>query len=325
MTLRGVHFGSYWMGDNDVVSLMVRNLASLCELHAVDTGLYDPAPSAWCTPDLARNPKRPVQWLDQERVLGVVRETEADFVIVNSGGMSLTPETVAQLRKSRVVTVGISLSDPDVYPDHGAEYAHLYDLYYTNSLYSLQYQYPPKAQARWLPFAASTKFHCPLPEVTKSHDVVVVGHCRPDRLKVVRRLETCCSVGLFGDGWGSGSRSVHGEEHVRAINSGRVYLSFSATVAGYMNVKVGLLEAAACRICLVSQAFPEIGRFFRPGMEIALYNDLDELVPMVRQLLAAPRLREWLAENSYRRLLSEHCWENRWRMVLDAIQASKLG
>ena len=313
------------MGDNDVVCLMARDLAALCDLHIIDAGLYAPEPSGWYKADVSLNPRRPIHWLDHNRVMAAVSETRADFTIVNAGGMSLRPETAAKLRASGVVTVGISLSDPDVYPDHGIAYAHLYDLFYTNSRYSLEQQYAKKLNVRWLPFAASPNLHRPMPEVHKIYDVVIVGHARPERIQMVKKLRRHFTVGLFGNGWGAGSRSVHGEEHVRAINSGRIYLSDSATVAGYMNVKVGLLEAAACRTCLVTQAFTEVGEFFRPGMDICLYEGGDDLVDVIRYYLSAPLVCDWLAENSYSRFLSEHTWESRWKEVLNDIRRCKLG
>lgn len=323
--MRCIHFGSYWMGCNDVVFLMARDLARLCETRIVDTGIYSPERSSWFEEDTSRNPKRPIHWLDHERVMNAVQEFGADFVIVNSGGMSLRPETAKLLRKTGIILVGISLSDPDVYQDHGAAYAHLYDYYYTNSLFSFNNNYERQPNIRLLPFAASPALHRPLPDVEKKYDLVVVGHARPDRLQVVHELKKHFSVGLFGDGWGKNVRSVHGEDHVLAINSGRMYLSFSATVARYMNVKVGLLEAAACRICLLSQYFPELERFFRPGMEIALYKSPDDLINAVRYYLSAPNLCDWLAENSYSRFLSEHTWEFRWKEILNDIRAGKLG
>jgi hypothetical protein len=324
MTLRGIHFGSYWMGENDVVFLMARDLAALCEVSLIDIGLYCREESSWYLIDASRNPKRPIHWLDHERVMEVVAEVRADFVCVNSGGISLRPETSEKLRAAGVVTVGISLSDPDVYRDHGAAYAHLYDLYYTNSLYSLNHQYSRGKNVKWLPFAASPGLHRPMADVEKIYDVVVVGHARPDRLQVVHKLQKHFSVGLFGNGWGTGTRPVNGEDHVQAVNSGKMYLSFSATVAGYMNVKVGLLEAAACRLCLVSQSFGELERFFRPGVEIALYKSTDGLIEVIRYYLGASHVREWMAENSYRRLLAEHTWVHRWKEVLNDVRTGKL-
>ncbi|WP_160295282.1 glycosyltransferase [Geobacter sp. OR-1] len=313
------------MGDNDVVCLMARDLAALCDLVTIDTGLYSSENYGWFEVDASLNPQRPIHWLDHDRVIAAVNDARADFIIVNSGGMSLRPETAEKLRSAGVATVGISLSDPDVYQDHGIAYAHLYDLYYSNSMYSLKQQYPKNLKVRWLPFAASPSLHRPMPQVPKTYDVVIVGHARPERIQVVNSLKRYFSVGLFGSGWGYGSSAVHGEEHVRAINSGRIYLSFSATVAGYMNVKVGLLEAAACRTCLITKAFAEVEKFFRSGMEIYLYKDTDDLVASVRHCLSSPYVRDWLAENSYARFLSDHTWESRWNGVIHDVRQCKLG
>ena len=84
-----------------------------------------------------------------------------DFIIVNAGGMSLRPRTIKELRRRNIITIGISLSDPDVFPQHGRIYSKYYDLYYTNSQYSLKNQYR-ETRIKLLPFAASTKLHRPL-------------------------------------------------------------------------------------------------------------------------------------------------------------------
>lgn len=313
-----------------MVFLMAHELAQLCDLKIVDPGIYDGSgPGNWYREDGRVNPKNPVKWLDHERVLSIVHEHRADFVIVNSGGLSLDPETIRLLRKEQVTCIGISLSDPDVFPYHGRIYAHLYDLYYTNSAFSLENQYGKSGTGshdvhiHHLPFAASPRLHRPLPEVEKKFDLVIVGHARPDRIKIVEALERRFSVGLFGKGWGSGILPVHGEDHVRAINSGRMYLSFSQTGAGYTNVKVGIFEAAACRTLLISQVFPEMEQYFRYGLELAGYLRASELPQIISWYREKEHLRAWMAQNSYQRCLAEHTWQSRWQRVLDDIVHSR--
>jgi spore maturation protein CgeB len=308
------------MGENDVVFLMARDLASLCDVTVIDVGIYASQKSGWYEEDNRCGPRKLVRWLDHDRVLEAVSRQQPDFIVVNAGGLSLRPETIEVLHKRNVFCVGISLSDPDVYPYNGKVYSHLYDLFYTNSLHSLKNQYGRDTNARLLPFAASSQLHRPLPEVEKTYDVVIVGHARADRTETVNTLKKHFSVGLFGSGWGPDHHPVNGIDHVRAINSGKAYLSFSRTMAGFDNVKVGIFEAAACNTLLITQVFDEMDRYFKYGLETVGYSHTDELIESLKFYRRNPHLAEWIGRNSYERCLKEHTWRSRWQQVLGDVR-----
>jgi len=312
------------MGKNDIVSLMSHDLADLCELRIVDTDIYGGQRSGWFQDDFRYSRRNPVRWLDHERALSLVSEYKPEFVIVNSGGMSLHQQTIHYLREKNILCIGISLSDPDVFPYHGRIYSHLYDIYYTNSVFSIKSQYSKHANVKLLPFAASPRLHRPLPGIEKVFDIVVVGHARADRIKIVDHLMKHFSVGVFGNGWGGTTAPVHGEEHVRAINSGRMYLSFSKTGAGYFNIKVGLFEAAACKTFLISEYFGEMERYYKYGLEVVGYRQVTNLVRAIDYYLEKQSLRDWIAQNAYDRCLREHTWHSRWKAVLSDITNSRL-
>ena len=313
------------MEANDIVYLMALTLRKICDLTIVDTDIYSGNREKWYSDDYFYSSKRPIRWLNEKKVLELVKREQPDFIIVNSGGMSLAPATIEFLREKGIVTVGVSLSDPDVFSENGKIYSEYYDLFYTNSQYALSNLYSRRANIKMLPFAASTRLHRPLDDIDKIYDIVVVGHARPERVKTIKKLKKCFNVGLFGNGWGSEYKSVYGEEHVKAINSGKMYLSFSETAAGYMNVKVGIFEAIACKTCLVTQMFDEMESYFKYGIDILGYVNDDMLVNLINTYINNERLRNWIANNSYSRLLLEHTWTKRWEMVLDDIQKCKLG
>lgn len=323
--LKGIYFGSYWMGTNDVVYLMALDLRELCDLTIVDTGIYFGNKEQWYSEDYSYSSERPIRWLNEQRVLELVKREQPDFVIVNSGGMSLTPVTIKFLKEKKIVTVGISLSDPDIFPENGKIYSEYYDLFYTNSQYALTNLYSKKTNIELLPFAASPRLHRPLDNIDRIYDIVVVGHARPKRIKIIRRLKKYFNVSLFGNGWGNEYKSVHGEDHVKAINSGKMYLSSSETAAGCMNVKVGVFEAIACKTCVVTQMFDEMESYFRYGIDILGYVNDDILVDVINTYINNDKLRNWIANNSYERLLREHTWTKRWERVLDDIRKCRLG
>lgn len=324
--MKVLHFGSYWMGENDIVALMAKDLATVCEAKIIDTELYTGRPSPWVVKD--PNPAlHTVNWLADDRVREVVSSFRPDLVVCNAGAMSLTPTMHQELRSQGIITVGIALSDPDVFPAQGRHYAHLFDLYYTNAEVSLRQYEEIGVKARLLPFAASASFHRPMPEVKKAYDVIIVGHPRADRLAVVKELDKHFKVGVYGKGWRylgifPRGRQVNGEEHVKALNSGKAYISFSKTVAGYINVKVGLFEAVACGTPVFTEEFPEMEKYFKYGKEIVGYDSIPELVTKLKDYLGHPSKLATLASNARERLLREHTWVRRWEQVLrDAKEA----
>lgn len=324
--LKGIHFGSYWMGENDIVYLMSRDLKDLCDLVLIDTNIYSGNKDNWYIEDYSFSKRRPIRWLNKNKVVQLVEKETPDFIIVNSGGMSLTRDTIELLKNLKIVTIGISLSDPDVFFDNGRIYSEYYDLFYTNSLYTLNNLYSSlKTNIKLLPFAASPKLHRPLTDINKIYDVVVIGHASRDRIRTVKKLQKYYNVGLFGLGWGKGCTSVHGEDHVKALNSGKIYLSFSRTAANYTNVKVGIFEAIACKICAVTQIFDEIELYFKYGVDILGYTNDDILIDLVAFLIKNEKIRNWVSFNGYNRLLHEHTWEKRWKGVLNDIKQIKYG
>ncbi|MBT9156293.1 MAG: Spore protein YkvP [Firmicutes bacterium] len=327
--MKVLHFGSYWMGENDIVTLMAKDLATVCEAKIIDTGLYTGKPSPWVVKD-ANPALRTVNWLRDDRVREAVASFGPDVVVCNAGAMSLTPGMHQELRAQGIVTVGIALSDPDVFATQGKLYAHLFDSYYTNAEASLIDYATIGVKAKLLPFAASASFHRPMPEVKRKYDIIIVGHARADRLPVVAELDKHFKVGLYGKGWRRWGivprgHQVNGEEQVRALNSGKSYLSFAQTVAGYTNVKVGLFEAVACGTPVFTQVFPEMERYFAYEREIIGFTSVPELVAKLKHHLAHPASLATIAENARSRLLREHTWTKRWEQVLRNVKQEAVG
>lgn len=318
---RVVHFGSYWQKDNDIIYSMVKDLSKVSNLNAIDTHLYDNKKRDFVVEDFSYDKNHPVNWIRNELVYDSINKHNPSIIVVNSGGMSIREETIKRIRNLGIKTIGISLSDPDVYPYNGHIYASYYDLFYTNSIFSIENQY--KGKANILPFAASTDIHYPI-DGLKRFDLVVVGSYRKDRVDIVRSISEKFNVGVYGSGWNmvgiKNMGEVNGIDHLKALNSGKIYLSFSRTQAGYNNVKVGLFEAAACKMCLITEDFPEIYNYFEKYKEVITYSNCKELMLKINGLLSDSDSLKRLSENSFERFIKDHTWEKRWTNILSKIE-----
>lgn len=321
--LRVLHYGSYWMQENDVVKVMADDLAKLCDTSEIDLKFYTRSPDSRIKVKIP-TPNGQICILNTEKVKNDILNFQPDAVILNSGGLVLEDEGFKMLKDEGIVSVGIELSDPDVYPYNGAFYAGKFDLFYTNSRYSMVSQYDrKKVNIGFLPFAASTDHHYYMPEIKKKYDLVIVGHARKDRIEVIKELSKKFKVGIYGSGWDSGLGEVNGIAHTKAINEGLMYLSFAKTAAGYKNVKVGLFEAIACNQAVITDYMEELNDFFEIGKEIICYKDVRELPDLIEYYLEHEEEREAIRKNAYIRYLSEHTYLSRWRKVKEDIKGIK--
>jgi spore maturation protein CgeB len=174
-----------------------------------------------------------------------------------------------------------------------------------------------------LPFAASQKHHYYIPQMERKYDVVIIAHAREDRLPIVEKLENICKVGTYGAGWKNSLGVVNGSAHVKAINSGKMYISFSRTVAGFDNVKVGLFEAMACNQVVITSYMDELQDYFDIGTEILCYKTEDELYDIVSYYLNNEIEREKIRQRGYARFLKNHTYEMRWNAVLKEVYKNK--
>lgn len=318
--LKAIHYGSYWMRENDIINVMADDLANLCELKKIDLKIYDSKPDRRVK-TILKEPNTVITLLDHAKIVRDVLRYKPNFVVLNSGGLVFEDKTFEFLKNHHVKTVGLELSDPDVFPYNGAIYAHKFDYFYTNSKYSLENQYDrTKVSINLMPFAASVKHHYYMPDVERKYDIVIVGHARPDRLEIVDKLSEKYKVGTYGNGWKHSLGVVNGLEHVRAINTGKIYLSFSKTMAGYNNVKVGLFEAMACKQVVVTEYMEELADYFEIGEEVLCYNSMDELYGILDYYLTHADALERVREKAYKRFLEEHTYESRWVSIIKEIQ-----
>lgn len=318
-----LHYGSYWMGENDVVNVMSDDLINISDTTKIDLRAYSKEIDGRIK-RIDRTPNGTVCTLDTRSILNDLCKYNPDAIVLNSGGLCMEQDLIVELKKREITSIGISLSDPDVYVYNGEKYAKNFDIFYTNSRWSYENQYDKtKVNINIMPFAASMKHHYYIPEIERKYDLVIVGHARKDRIPIVNELKKVCNVGLYGSGWKDGLGVVNGIDHVRAINSGKMYLSFSHTMAGYNNVKVGLFEAMACRQFVLTSYMKELSEYFEIGKEIICYETEEELIELVKYYLKHDEEREKIMNAGYTRFIRDHTYQERWTKVIKDIYEIK--
>lgn len=322
MGLKVAHVGSYFELDNDIVKQMYRSLASFSDLSVTeyDLGIYG---KSWFL-RYKNGPKSTI--CIRNFILNRIIKSGPDIIILNAGRQSFTRKQYKKLNSLGIKCIAIGLSDPDLM-ESGVLIAQSVDYYFTNSSLALKfYRNNGLANCHHLSFATET-IGKPPTIGEKLFDVVIVGGMRKDRIPIVNALtQAGFSVGCFGRSWQSElvpgafiSESVRGDNYYEAIRAGSIYFSFAGTVAGYENVKVGLLDAAAQGSCVVTHDFADVDFFFNRESEILTYKDQSDLINVIAKTLSAPQNYLDVGVNAQMRVQRDHLWQHRWKAILDVL------
>jgi len=306
---------SYWMGSNDEVRIMHLSLEDLgARVLELNLGRY---PHLVYAPEQSAYPKIPKQVILKE-LKPFLDSFKPDIIVCVAGGITFFEHEYKELM-DKYITVGITVSDPEAYYWHGRDniYAHRFKYFFTNSIEAQRlYKQEHGIDTYIFQQGCYPGFHKPM-KVKKEFDVVVVGHGKPDRVEAVNALAKYFKVGIWGHNWEGcvlkPLPEVHGKDYIKAINSGKLYVSFARTESNRLAVKYHIFEATACKIPVFCEEFDEMKDYFDYGKEeIIGYTSLDDLCKKIGYYIGNYREAEEIAYNGYRRSIAEHTWHQRW-------------
>lgn len=251
------------------------------------------------------------------RIEGSLAAFRPDAIVCCAGGLAFSPTDMERAKRLCPV-IGITLSDPDVFPTV-SRYAGLFSWHTTNSPTALSwYRALAIRNTLLFPFAVDSRFFVPRPVHDDFQaDVAAIGHAWPERLPLARRLVEEFDTRLYGNNWPwASSGPVYGEDWFRAAWSARCLVNFPRTRAGHTNVKVGLFEAAATGRLVCTERFDEVARYFRYGEEIIGYTSPEDLVDKLHHYLRHPEQAARIASGGQLRCATEHTWRARLHVLL---------
>lgn len=308
-------------GTTDIVSSLSRSLRNLGH-HVLDLDIKSHR--------IVENPERvsggngPI-YVQAERLETVINSFRPQMVVCCAGGLTFTDDDAEYLKSRGIVLVGITLSDPDVFPSvHG--HAHVFDVHTTNAELSLSmYREAGVHNTVYFPFGIDRGFVTQevKEDPSKAADVICMGHAnnRPDRNQTMTALNQRFDVKTYGRGWEiPGSESVAGDEALQALQMGRIHINFPLTRAGFVNIKCGVFETVGAGGVIATGVFDEMERFFDYGEEIIGYENDEDLATKIDALLANPDEYERVRFNGFRRLVNEHLYEHRWMNLFETIR-----
>jgi len=323
---QGVHWRILFLGrsvngSTDIVSCLSRSLRNLG--HRVldidlkrHRGMVD-------NPGRAQGGNGPV-YVRVTELEPVLERFAPQMIVCCAGGLTFHPADAQALKQRGIVLVGLTLSDPDVFPSVHP-HAHVFDFHTTNARVAMpMYRDAGIHNTLYFPFGIDRGFVTQVvpaaPELAA--DVICIGHAtsRPERNAVMKGLAAELNVRTYGRGWElPNSEVVEGRRMVQASREGRVHVNFPLTRAGYINIKCGVFESVGSGALVATGRFEEMADFFRYDEEILGYDDEADLLKQLQAVLQEPERYREMTERAFERLVSEHLYEHRWMALFDQI------
>ncbi|MFF7397938.1 polysaccharide pyruvyl transferase family protein [Achromobacter sp. NPDC008082] len=311
-------------GSTDIVSCLIRALQNLGhQVLNIDIGKHK---------DMTENPTRaqggngPI-YVKLSKIETAVTEFNPHIIIFGAGGLCFTEEDAKVVQSMGILSLGITLSDPDVFPTVST-YANSFDFHTTNAMRAMDmYKEIGVKNTLYFPFAIDRGYvtqevaHVPGMDA----DVICLGHAtsRPERNDVMLALAQRFNVKTYGRGWLlPGSEVVEGTRQLQASRQGKCHVNFAATRAGFINIKCGVFETIASGRLLCTARFDEMSNFFDYDTQILGWDSEAELESELSRVLSNPAVYQAAVESAFERLVNEHLYEHRWLQLFKDIEAS---
>jgi spore maturation protein CgeB len=170
----------------------------------------------------------------------------------------------------------------------------------------------------------SKNLRSPLPAAECKYSVSFIGSAHGDRKQWIDDLASRgIEVSCFGHGWPSGP--VTAEDIPNLIRNSCISLNFAnapLTWDGLLpqrrnQIKARTFEVPGSGSLLLTQAAPDLERYYTLDQEAVSFGGPDELAAKIRHYLAHPAERDRIAWAGYGRTCAEHTYEHRLSEVID--------
>lgn len=259
-----------------------------------------------------------------ERLLAEVESFRPDVLLSVHMAYELWLETLETIRaRGDVATISWATDDSWKYREVSRFVGHVYHAMTTTYDYVVpRYHEDGIREVLLTQWAVSSEWLAePLPASQCRYPVSFVGAVHGDRRQRVEKLRDAgIEVACFGHGWPNGP--VKMEAIPRIMRESVISLNFT-NARGENQIKARTFEVPGAGGFLLTGHAPGIERFYRPGKEIAVFENIKTLTKLTRHYLAHPDERDAMARSAFERTRREHTYEHRMSLVLDFALAAK--
>ena len=267
------------------------------------------------------------------KFIGAVEREKPDLIFCVLMGYELWTETLDMVRQSsHAVIINWATDDSwkfDEFSRFLIPHVHIHATTYPEALEaSRRCGFKNVVLTQWAANAATLA--PPLPAARCRWTVSFVGMAYGNRPKWVaalrdRRIDVAC----FGYGWPNGP--VAAEKIPEIVRHSVISLNFGDSdwvmkgIRPQRNrqIKARVFEVPGYGGFLMTENANHLERFFNPGEEIVLFDDIDDLAGKIRYFLDHPESRDAIARAGHDRTVREHTYEKRFKHLFDMAEKAK--
>jgi spore maturation protein CgeB len=172
--------------------------------------------------------------------------------------------------------------------------------------------------------AATATLQEPIAARDCRHTVSFIGSRYGNRVQWIESLrQKGIEVECFGYGWEHGT--VAGDEIPQIMRDSVISLNFGDSdivMEGFLpsrsrQIKARVFEVPGCGGFLLTQPADDLDRYYTPGLEVATFDDLEDLSLKIDHYLNHPDERDRIARAAHEKTRSEHTYEIRFAKLLE--------
>jgi spore maturation protein CgeB len=274
------------------------------------------------------------------RLVKIAQNYRPDFFL-EAGGWNIQPATVDLIRSMGIRTALWTLDVPISFQPI-RESAPYYDFTFTGGSEAYEILKNDKINHLHLfSFACDPDFHRPVKvsaEEKKKYgcDICFVGsggEIYQDRWRLLESLIDF-NIGIWGPGWEAlPSQSplrkfirggqIRPEEWVKIFSASKIvfhshYRDPSGNVPCHQAAP-RVYEALACGAFLIVDEQRDVLRYFTPGEDLVVFDDVKELRELVTYYLSHPKEAGRIAKKGRKKVLAHHTYRHRIKKILDIV------
>ena len=279
-------FGSKLYGESDIINHIYNDLKENLSCNFIDLNMYNTKRNKNVEMISKYDSNQKHIHYENKIDLNCFDVVDSKCIITLAGGLSLK-----NCDKNKY-SICINLSDPDCYYYSSKYYNKKFDFSITNSQ-NIIHLYKPNSKL--LNFGVSKNINYLIKNTKKKYDIIIVGGARPERIELLNKLFDLnkYNIKVCGKNWPPKYNAVFvsGKKQNIILNESKIYISFSETIAGYKNIKVGIFEAISSG-CVAITNTSKIYKLFNKDEVIFSdwNNNFKNFIKTIDELLANKNL-----------------------------------
>ena len=277
-----------------------------------------------------RNPRIISQF--SRRVFSIAKSWRPDVLFLYGSNLWVSAQAIGEMQKRLGCKVVLWEVNNSCFQGYQAESIPLYDhIFVLDSYLAPALKVSGARQVHHLCACIDPEEHFPMklsdPDIQRfGSDVCLVGAPYPLRKEILSQL-TEYNLKIYGFGWkkyNDLSRFISDEPvmdltKLKIFSAARISLNIHGPhMIHGENFRV--FEAAACGGATFSLPKPDLIQCFKPGEEVVLFENIQDLKEKLDEYLANPQRLEEIGQAARKRVIAEHTYGHRVRSILDILQ-----